>query len=100
MTLIHKQLDAPGMGHLRPAAAELRLAGEAGAFVFDSLEPQIFSPYDAASNRASYTAPGGSTNTHTYDTLNRLSNLTNSSDSSFGSPTTHERTPHSELHFR
>ena len=28
--------------------------------------------YDAASNRKSFTAPDSSTNTYTYDTLNRL----------------------------
>jgi len=31
--------------------------------------------YDAASNRTTLQAPDGSTNTYTYDTLNRLSNL-------------------------
>jgi len=34
--------------------------------------------YDAASNRTSFTGPDGSTNTYVYDTLNRLSTLTNS----------------------
>jgi YD repeat-containing protein len=34
--------------------------------------------YDAASNRTSFTAPDGSTNTYAYDTLGRLSSLTNS----------------------
>jgi len=34
--------------------------------------------YDAASNRTSFTAPDGSTNTYAYDTLNRLTALTNS----------------------
>jgi YD repeat-containing protein len=33
--------------------------------------------YDATSNRTSFTAPDGSTNTYAYDTLNRLATLTN-----------------------
>ncbi|MBI2678494.1 MAG: RHS repeat protein [Candidatus Koribacter versatilis] len=40
--------------------------------------------YDAASNRASFTAPDGSTNSYAYDTLNRLTNLTNQWAGSFG----------------
>jgi RHS repeat-associated protein len=40
--------------------------------------------YDAASNRSGYTAPNGSTNTYTYDTLNRLTTLVNSWAGSFG----------------
>jgi RHS repeat-associated protein len=40
--------------------------------------------YDAASNRTGFTAPDGSTNTYSYDTLNRLSTLANSSAGSFG----------------
>ena len=40
--------------------------------------------YDAASNRTGYTAPDGSTNTYTYDTLNRLTTLANSATGSFG----------------
>jgi len=40
--------------------------------------------YDADSNRTGHTAPGGSTNAYAYDTLNRLSNLTNSWAGSFG----------------
>ena len=40
--------------------------------------------YDAASNRTGFTAPDGSTNTYTYDTLNRLSGLANSWAGSFG----------------
>jgi len=31
--------------------------------------------YDAASNRTGFTAPDGSTNTYSYDTLNRLNTL-------------------------
>jgi RHS repeat-associated protein len=40
--------------------------------------------YDANSNRTGYTAPDGSTNTYTYDTLNRLTTLANSLAGSFG----------------
>jgi len=40
--------------------------------------------YDAASNRTGLTAPDGSTNTYNYDTLNRLSTLTNSLTGQFG----------------
>ena len=39
--------------------------------------------YDAASNRTSFTAPGGSTNTYAYDTLNRLATLTDSGAGQF-----------------
>jgi YD repeat-containing protein len=40
--------------------------------------------YDAASNRTSLTAPDGSTNSYNYDTLNRLTTLTNSLTGQFG----------------
>jgi YD repeat-containing protein len=40
--------------------------------------------YDAASNRTTLQAPDGSTNTYQYDTLNRLSTLTNSLTGQFG----------------
>ena len=40
--------------------------------------------YDAASNRTGFTAPDGSANTYTYDTLNRLTTLANSWAGSFG----------------
>ena len=40
--------------------------------------------YDANSNRLGYTAPDGSTNTYSYDTMNRLSTLANSWAGSFG----------------
>jgi len=40
--------------------------------------------YDADSNRTGFTAPDGSTNAYTYDTLNRLSTLANSWAGSFG----------------
>ena len=39
---------------------------------------------DAASNRTSLTAPDGSTNSYNYDTLNRLTTLTNSLTGQFG----------------
>ena len=34
--------------------------------------------YDAASNRTGFTAPNGSTESYVYETLNRLSTLTDS----------------------
>jgi RHS repeat-associated protein len=40
--------------------------------------------YDAASNRTGYTTPDSSTNTYSYDTLNRLTSLANSWAGSFG----------------
>src|SRR6185437_7378174 len=40
--------------------------------------------YDADSNRTGFTAPDSSTNTYTYDTLNRLTSLVNSWAGSFG----------------
>ncbi len=40
--------------------------------------------YDANSNRTGFTAPDGSTNTYTYDTVNRLITLANSWAGSFG----------------
>jgi RHS repeat-associated protein len=40
--------------------------------------------YDANSNRTGFTTPDGSTNTYSYDTLNRLSTLANSWAGSFG----------------
>jgi len=40
--------------------------------------------YDKASNRKTITAPDGSTNTYGYDSLNRLSSLTNSLTGQFG----------------
>jgi len=40
--------------------------------------------YDAASNRAGYTAPDSSTNTYSYDSLDRLTTLANSWAGSFG----------------
>ena len=40
--------------------------------------------YDAASNRTGFTTPDSSTNTYSYDTLNRLTTLANSWAGSFG----------------
>lgn len=40
--------------------------------------------YDAASNRTGFTAPDGSTNSYSYDNLNRLTTLANSWAGSFG----------------
>jgi len=40
--------------------------------------------YDADSDRVGYTAPDGSTNTYTYDSLNRITGLANSWAGSFG----------------
>jgi RHS repeat-associated protein len=40
--------------------------------------------YDAASNRTGFTAPDGSANTYSYDSLNRLSGLSNSWAGGFG----------------
>jgi RHS repeat-associated protein len=40
--------------------------------------------YDAASNRASMTAPGGGATTYTYDSLNRLTSLTDANSGQFG----------------
>jgi RHS repeat-associated protein len=40
--------------------------------------------YDAASNRTGFTAPDSSTDTYSYDTLNRLTTLANSWAGSFG----------------
>ena len=56
-----------------------RLIGTTTSYAF--LPGQTFGNtygYDAASNRISYSAPDGSANTYNYDTLNRLTGLTNS----------------------
>ncbi len=62
-----------------------RLIGTTTSYAF--LAGQTFNnsySYDAASNRASFNAPDGSTDQYTYDTLNRLSNLSNSWAGNFG----------------
>ncbi len=62
-----------------------RLIGTTTSYSF--LPNQTFTnayTYDAASNRTGFTAPDGSTNSYSYDTLNRLSNLTNSLTGAFG----------------
>jgi RHS repeat-associated protein len=62
-----------------------RLIGTATQYAF--LAGQTYTnayTYDAASNRTSLTAPDGSTNTYSYDTLNRLSGLANSWAGTFG----------------
>jgi len=62
-----------------------RLIGTTTQYTF--LPGQTYSnsyTYDAASNRTGFTAPDGSTNTYVYDTLNRLSTLTNSVTGQFG----------------
>jgi len=40
--------------------------------------------YDAASNRTSFTAPGGASTSYSYDTLNRLTSLTDTNTGQFG----------------
>ncbi len=45
--------------------------------------------YDASSNRTSFTAPDGNTNMYAYDTLNRLTTLTDSGAGQLRSVTTH-----------
>jgi RHS repeat-associated protein len=62
-----------------------RLTGTTAEFAF--LSSTTFTnafTYDANSNRTGYTAPDSSTNTYSYDTLNRLTTLANSWAGSFG----------------
>jgi RHS repeat-associated protein len=62
-----------------------RLIGTTTQYTF--LPGQTFTnsyAYDAASNRTGFTAPDGSTNIYSYDTMNQVSNLTNSLTGSFG----------------
>jgi RHS repeat-associated protein len=61
-----------------------RLTGTSTAYSFLSGTFTNGYTYDAASNRTGYTAPDGSTNTYSYDTLNRLTTLANSWAGSFG----------------
>ena len=63
-----------------------RLIGTTTQYAFMPGTPTFSNSYayDAASNRTSFTAPDGSTNTYQYDTLNRLSALTNSLTGQFG----------------
>jgi RHS repeat-associated protein len=62
-----------------------RLVGTSTQYAF--LPGQTYTnayTYDAASNRTGFTAPDGSTNTYAYDTLGRLSSLSNSLTGQFG----------------
>jgi RHS repeat-associated protein len=62
-----------------------RLTGTTTTYSFLSNTPFSNSySYDADSNRTGFTAPDGSTNTYSYDTLNRLTTLANSWAGSFG----------------
>jgi RHS repeat-associated protein len=62
-----------------------RLIGSTTTYSFPPNTPFTNSySYDADSNRTGFTAPDGSTNTYTYDTLNRLTTLANSWAGSFG----------------
>jgi RHS repeat-associated protein len=62
-----------------------RLIGTSTQYSFLPNQPLTNSyTYDANSNRTGYTAPDGSTNTYSYDTLNRLTSLSNSWAGSFG----------------
>ncbi len=62
-----------------------RLVGTSTQYAF--LPAQVYNTvytYDAASNRTGFAAPDGTTNVYNYDTLNRLSTLTNSLTGQFG----------------
>jgi RHS repeat-associated protein len=61
-----------------------RLIGTTTSYAFLSNTLTNSYSYDADSNRTGYTAPDNSTNTYSYDTLNRLSTLVNSWAGSFG----------------
>jgi RHS repeat-associated protein len=61
-----------------------RLTGTSTAYSFLSGTFTNAYTYDAASNRTGFTAPDSSTNTYSYDTLNRLTALANSWAGSFG----------------
>jgi RHS repeat-associated protein len=61
-----------------------RLTGTSTAYSFLTGTYTNAYTYDAASNRTGYTAPDSSTNTYSYDTLNRLNTLASSWAGSFG----------------
>ena len=61
-----------------------RLTGTSTAYSFLTGTFTNAYTYDAASNRTGYTAPDSSTNTYSYDTLNRLTTLASSWAGSFG----------------
>jgi RHS repeat-associated protein len=61
-----------------------RLTGTSTAYSFLSGTLTNAYTYDAASNRTGFTAPDSSTDTYSYDTLNRLTTLANSWAGSFG----------------
>ncbi len=73
------------MGGLRPYDNMGRLIGTTTQYSFlPGVNFTSSYTYDAASNRTGYTAPDGSTTTYQYDTVNRLTGLTNSWAGSFG----------------
>ena len=61
-----------------------RLIGTTTSYAFLSNTLANSYSYDADSNRTGFTAPDGSTNAYSYDTLNRLGTLANSWAGSFG----------------
>ncbi|MFZ3200418.1 MAG: RHS repeat-associated core domain-containing protein [Candidatus Acidiferrales bacterium] len=61
-----------------------RLIGTTTSYAFLSGALTNSYSYDADSNRTGFTAPDGSTNAYSYDTLNRLATLANSWAGSFG----------------
>jgi RHS repeat-associated protein len=89
--------DATGVDYAYDLAGKIKQATDptgSYGFAYDNMDRMIgtttqysFLPgnthinsysYDAASDRTGFTAPDGSTNTYSYDTLGRLSTLTNS----------------------
>ena len=61
-----------------------RLVGTGTQYSFLSSALNNAYAYDAASNRVSLAAPGGGTTSYTYDWLNRLTGITDSSSGQFG----------------